>query len=102
MFTPSGERTLNARIGVTAAFVSLTDGVAQYLLAGSRRHERQLGDSINDTNAKWFGDSDVDWNKLALIFGDSGKLGLDNPYSVISDLTKDSRYKTLPSVAGPP
>lgn len=102
MFTPSGERPLNARIGVTAAFVSLTDGVTQYLLAGSRRHERQLGDSIKDTNTKWFGDSDVDWNEWALLFRDSGKLGPDNPYSVISDLTKDSRFKTLPSVAGPP
>lgn len=102
MFAPSCERPLNAFIGLTAAFVSLTDGVTQYLLAGSRTHERQLGDSIKDTNGKWFGDSDVALNKWALLFRDTEKLSPRNPYSVISDLTKDSRFKTLPSVAGPP
>jgi len=97
-----GERYLNARIGVLTAFVTLTDGVNQYLLAGSRKYESQVGAGLSDTTAKWLGDSDVNGDSWALLFTDIEKLGPEEPYSTISDLAKDSRFKSLPSVAGPP
>jgi hypothetical protein len=50
----------------------------------------------------WLSDRNIDRGKWALLFKESEKLGPDNLYSMIPDLTKDLQFETLHAVAGSP
>jgi signal transduction histidine kinase len=55
-----------------------------------------------DAAPKWFGDSNIDLGAWAQLFRDSRHPEPDKKYYALSDLKKDDRFNTLPSITGPP
>jgi signal transduction histidine kinase len=92
---------VNGGVGVTSAFVTLTDGSNHCLLAGSWKQYPQ--DEIHsDAAPKWFTQSGTELEIWSQLFRESGRSAVDTQHYIVPDLQNDNRYRLLSSVAGAP
>ncbi|OQN95258.1 hypothetical protein B0A48_18582 [Cryoendolithus antarcticus] len=98
-------QAVRARLRVSGAFVALTDGTAQYFIAGSTDDLQDASNEESNVSATaWFKDSDAveGWLSLTRRILERCTGPAMQRCFCIPDLTADEYTKALSSVTGPP